>query len=95
MLHNCQGRSLWYNEVMTGLTDNNKHEDEDREGRPDRDGREECSEDWGREDGKDAARLLLVGAVAALAMVVLSELSGSLMPVGVLLLLLFVRSLTG
>lgn len=92
MLHNCQAFSLWYNEVMTGLTDNNKHEDEDREGRPER---EECSEDWGREDGKDAARLLLVGAVAALAMVVLSELSGSLMPVGVLLLLLFVRSLIG
>ena len=77
---------------MTGLTDNNKHEDEDREGR---EGREECSEDWGREDGKDAARLLLVGAVAALVMVALSELSGSLMPVGVLLLLLIVRSLIG
>ena len=92
MLHNCQGVSVWYNEVMTGLTDNNKHEDEDRE---DREGCEECSEDWGREDGKDAARLLLVGAVAALAMVALSELSGSLMPVGVLLLLLIVRSLIG
>ena len=95
MLHNCQGVSVWYNEVMTGLTDNNKHEDEDREGREGRPEREECSEDWGREDGKDAARLLLVGAVAALAMVALSELSGSLMPVGVLLLLLIVRSLIG
>ena len=77
---------------MTGLTDNNKHEDEDREGC---DGRGEFREDWEREDGKAAARLLLVGAVAALAMAVLSELSGSLMPVGVLLLLLFVRSLIG
>lgn len=80
---------------MTGLTDNNKHEDEDREGCEGRPEREECSEDGGHEDGKDAARLLLVGAVAALAMVALSELSGSLMPVGVLLLLLIVRSLIG
>ena len=95
MLHNCQGVSVWYNEVMTSLTDNNKHEDEDREGCDGREERGECPEDFGCEDGKDAARLLLVGAVAALAMVALSELSGSLMPVGVLLLLLIVRSLIG
>ena len=63
------------------------------EGREVRDGRD--GRDSGDVPGKVGARYVLAGAVAALAMVALSELSGSLMPVGVLLLLLIVRSLIG
>jgi hypothetical protein len=45
------------------------------------------------DNSKERARLLLIGAVSTLVMVALSELSGSVAPIGALLLLLIVQSI--
>ena len=73
----------WYNTDMK-----HKHEDD-----PDSSSAADFADSTDRAGGKTAARYALGGALGMLLMVLLSELSGSAAPVGVLLVMLIVFSL--
>ena len=74
--------SIWCTRSLynTGMNDNDNSKDDN--GNIETDG-----------NSKDRARYVLIGAVSALVMVALSELSESVAPIGALLLLLIVQSI--